>query len=72
MKGKNNGDEKVIVDSSFFKLLRGSITYDANASASMFANQGEDGNITNSLFRSELNPDVTEETANATDLILET
>lgn len=82
MKVKNNGDEKVTVDSSFFKLLRGSKTYDADASASMSANQGEDGNITNSFFLSELNPDVelsgkivfdvTEETAKATDLILET
>jgi len=54
---KNNGDKAVTVDSSFFKLKRGDKTYEADSEASMSANQDEDGNITNSFFLQELNPD---------------
>ncbi|MCO7177055.1 DUF4352 domain-containing protein [Sporolactobacillus kofuensis] len=78
---KNNGNEKVTVDSSFFKLKRGSKTYEAAADASMSANQGEDGNIDNSFFMQDLNPDsemkgkvvfdVAPEVANAKDLVLQ-
>lgn len=78
---KNNGTEAVTVDSSFFKLKRGDKTYEADASASMSANQGEDGNIDNSFFLQSLNPDssltgkvvfdVAPEVAEATDLQLQ-
>lgn len=54
---KNNGDEAVTVDSNFFKLKRGEKTYEADSGASMSANQGEDGNIDNSFFLQQLNPD---------------
>ncbi|MCQ6265610.1 DUF4352 domain-containing protein [Fictibacillus sp. WQ 8-8] len=56
---KNNGDKAVTVDSSFFKLMRGKKTYEADTAASMSANQGEDGTIENSFFMQELNPDST-------------
>lgn len=75
---KNNGNEAVTIDTSFFKLQRGDKTYEADASASMSANQGEDGAIDNSFFLQSLNPDseisgkvvfdVAEEVANADDL----
>lgn len=54
---KNGGNEAVTVDSSFFKLKRGEKTYEADSAASMSANQGEDGTITNSFFLQEVNPD---------------
>lgn len=70
-----------MVDSSFFKLKRGGKTYEADAAASLSANQGEDGNITNSFMAQDLNPDsemsgkvvfdVTPEIAEATDLQLQ-
>lgn len=55
---KNNGNEAVTVDSSFFKLKRGDKTYEADAEGSMSANQKEDGSIDNSFFLQELNPDL--------------
>lgn len=54
----NKGNEAVTVDSSFFKLKDGDKTFDADASASMSANQDESGQITNSFFLQKLNPDV--------------
>lgn len=54
---KNNGNEAVTVDSSFFKLKRGEKTYEADNAGSMSANQKEDGSIENSFFLQELNPD---------------
>jgi hypothetical protein len=81
LKLKNNGDKKVTVDSSFFKMKRGSKEYEAAADASMSANQGEDGNIDNSFFMQDLNPDsemkgkvvfdVAPEVANDKDLVLQ-
>ncbi|NUJ19328.1 DUF4352 domain-containing protein [Bacillus glycinifermentans] len=78
---KNNGNEKVTVDASFFKLKRGEKTYEADSAASMSANQSEDGNIDNSFFLQNLNPDskisgkvvfdVAPEVANAKDLQLQ-
>ena len=78
---KNNGNEAVTVDSSFFKLKRGDKTYEADATGSMSANQGEDGNIDNSFFLQQLNPDsemsgkvvfdLSPEIAEATDLSLQ-
>jgi len=75
---KNNGNEAVMVDSSFFKLKRGEKTYEADAAASLSANQGEDGNIKNGFLADELNPDsemtgkvvfdVAADAADATDL----
>ncbi|MCH1625762.1 DUF4352 domain-containing protein [Fredinandcohnia quinoae] len=75
---KNNGNEAVTVDSSFFKLLRGEKTYESDSMASMSANQGENGTIENSFLLQELNPDsvlsgrvvfdVAPEVADATDL----
>jgi hypothetical protein len=55
---KNLGDKEVTIDSSFFKLLDGSKTLSADSSASMSANQDESGQITNSFFLQQLNPDV--------------
>ncbi|MCS1393074.1 DUF4352 domain-containing protein [Lysinibacillus boronitolerans] len=55
---KNNGNKAVTIDSSFFKLKRGEKTYEADSVASMSANQGEDGNIQNSFFLQEVNPDM--------------
>jgi hypothetical protein len=55
---KNSGDKEVTIDSSFFKLLDGSKTLSADSSASMSANQDESGQITNSFFLQQLNPDV--------------
>lgn len=54
---KNNGDKAVTVDSNFFKLLKGDKTFEADAAASMSANQGEDGNIDNSFFLQKVNPE---------------
>lgn len=55
---KNNGNEAVTLDASFFKLLRGEKTYESDSMASMSANQGEDGTIQNSFFLQEVNPDM--------------
>jgi len=78
---KNNGDESVTVDSSFFNLKLGSKTYKADADASMSANQKEDGSIDNSFFLQDLNPgsemsgkvvfDVSEDVANSSGLKLQ-
>lgn len=54
---KNNGSEAVTVDSSFFKLKRGDKTYEADAAASLSANQSESGDIQNSFLLQQLNPD---------------
>ncbi|WP_075980352.1 DUF4352 domain-containing protein [Bacillus massilinigeriensis] len=54
---KNNGNEAVTVDSSFFKLKRGDKTYEADAAASLSANQSESGDIQNSFLVQQLNPD---------------
>lgn len=54
----NKGNEAVTVDSSFFKLKEGDKTFDADATASMSANQDETGTISNSFFLQQLNPDV--------------
>ncbi|VDG98863.1 Telomeric repeat-binding factor 2 [Lysinibacillus sphaericus] len=56
---KNNGNEAVSVDASFFKLKLGDKTYEADSVASMSANQGEDGAIDNSFFYQSVNPDST-------------
>lgn len=78
LKIKNNGNESVTVDSSFFNLKLGSKTYKADADASMDANQKEDGSIDNSFFLQDLNPgsemsgkvvfDIPEDVANSSDL----
>ncbi|WP_404427333.1 DUF4352 domain-containing protein [Ureibacillus chungkukjangi] len=78
---KNNGNEAITVDSSFFKLTRGEKTYESDSAASMSANQGEDGTIQNSFFLQEVNPDmeitgkvvfdVAPDVAEATDLQLQ-
>ncbi|WP_077622445.1 DUF4352 domain-containing protein [Sediminibacillus massiliensis] len=75
---KNNGDEAVTVDGSYFKLKQGDKTFEADSAASMTANQGEDGSIQNSFFLEQLNPgsemtgkvvfDVAPEIAEADDL----
>lgn len=55
----NKSKKAVTVDSSFFKLIDGDKEFDADAAASLSANQGEDGTVTNSFFLESLNPDVT-------------
>lgn len=54
---KNNGDEAVTVDSNFFKLLKEKKTFDADSAGSMSANQSENGNIDNSFFLQNVNPE---------------
>lgn len=54
---KNKGNEAITADASFFKLKRGEKTYEADSAASISANQGEDGQIENSFFLQEVNPD---------------
>lgn len=54
---KNKGNEAVTADASFFKLKRGEKVYEADSAASISANQGEDGQIENSFFLQEVNPD---------------
>lgn len=77
-----NGDTKAVtVDSNFFKLLHAGKTYEANTTASMSANQGENGTIQNSFFLQQVNPDsevkgfvvfdVAPDIATATDLQLQ-
>lgn len=78
---KNNGNKAVTIDASFFKLKRGEKTYESDSAASISANQGEDGNIQNSFFLQEVNPDMeikgkvvfdlAPEVAEATDLQLQ-
>ncbi|MER2169060.1 MAG: DUF4352 domain-containing protein [Psychrobacillus psychrodurans] len=78
---KNNGNDAVTLDASFFKLKRGEKTYESDSMASMSANQGEDGAIENSFFFQEVNPDMeisgkvvfdlAPEVAEATDLQLQ-
>lgn len=78
---KNNGNEAVTVDSSFFKLKQGEKTFEADAMASMSANQGEDGTLANAFFLEEVNPgseisgkvafDVAPDIADAADLTLQ-
>lgn len=78
---KNNGNEAVTVDASFFKLQRGEKTYESDSMGSMSANQSDDGTIQNSFFFQDLNPDseitgkvvydVAPEVAEATDLKLQ-
>lgn len=54
---KNEGNEAVMFDASFFKLKNGEKTYESDSMASMSANQGEDGSIQESFFFQEVNPD---------------
>lgn len=53
---KNGGKEAVTVDSSFFKLKQDDTTYEADDAASLSANQGEDGDIKDSFYMQQLNP----------------
>ena len=50
---KNNGNKAVMVDSSFFKLVDGEKTFEADATGSMYANEGA-----TTFFLESLNPDV--------------
>lgn len=50
---KNNGNEAVFVDSSFFKLVDGEKTFDADSVSSAYANEGK-----TTFFLASLNPDV--------------
>lgn len=78
---KNNGNEAVTVDGSYFKLMQGEKTFEADTMASTSANQGEDGSIQNSFFLEQLNPssemsgkvafDVAPEIADADDLVVQ-
>ncbi|WP_173916904.1 DUF4352 domain-containing protein [Halobacillus sp. Marseille-Q1614] len=78
---KNNGDEAVTVDGTYFKLKQNDKTFEADTMASTSANQAEDGSIENSFFLEQLNPgseisgnvvfDVAPEIADADDLSVE-
>lgn len=61
LKIKNKGQESLTIDSSMFKLKSGDKSLEPDATASVTANQGEDGSITNSFFLEQLNPDSTVE-----------
>ncbi|MBO1199206.1 DUF4352 domain-containing protein [Staphylococcus simiae] len=61
LKIKNKGQESLTIDSSMFKLKSGDKSLEPDAGASVTANQGEDGSITNSFFLEQLNPDSTVE-----------
>lgn len=50
---KNNGNEAVMVDTSFFKLADGEKTFEADTTGSMYANEGA-----TTFFLKSLNPDV--------------
>lgn len=54
---QNNGNEAVTVDASFFTLLKGDKKFEADSSASMSANQSENGDIDNSFFLESINPE---------------
>lgn len=54
----NNANESALVDSSFFALKSGDKKYDADSTASLWANTQEDGG-NNSFFLESLNPDLT-------------
>ena len=54
----NNANESALVDSSFFALKSGEKKYDADSTASLWANTQEDGG-NNSFFLESLNPDLT-------------
>ncbi|WP_157544426.1 DUF4352 domain-containing protein [Jonesia quinghaiensis] len=76
----NNSNESSMVDSSFFTLRNGEKSYQADSSASMYANTDEDGD-SSSFFIENLNPDLTmtgivvfdvpESIASATDNVLQ-
>lgn len=78
---KNTGNKAITVDSSLFTLLDGEKEFQADATGSLSANQGEDGKIADSFFLQSLNPDVqmdgvvvfdvTEEQANSPSIQLE-
>lgn len=78
---KNEGNEAVMFDASFFKLKNGEKTYESDSMGSMSANQGEDGSIQESFFLQEVNPDsevtgnvvfdVNPEVAESTDLLVQ-
>lgn len=53
----NKGDEAVTIDSSYFKLMEGKKTFEADDMASMSANQDDNGDIKNSFFMQQLNPE---------------
>ncbi|PTE66725.1 DUF4352 domain-containing protein [Staphylococcus devriesei] len=56
---KNKGDKSLTIDSNMFKLKSDNKTFDADAQGSMSANQSDDGNIENSFFLEQVNPDST-------------
>jgi len=58
---KNNGNKALTVDSNMFTLKYKDKSYDADSGASMSANQSDDGNIENSFFLEQVNPDSTTE-----------
>jgi len=53
----NNSDDSVFVDASFFTLMNGDKKFEADSTASMYANTNEDG-TNSSFFLEDLNPDL--------------
>ncbi|MBN9655972.1 DUF4352 domain-containing protein [Halobacillus sp. GSS1] len=53
---KNNGNESVMIDGSYFKLTQGDKTFESDAMASTSANQNEDGTMGDTFFLEQLNP----------------
>lgn len=53
---QNNGNEATMVDTSFFRLKFGDKTYDADSTASLYANSKDDGSST--FFAENVNPDL--------------
>ena len=75
----NNSDESVFVDDSYFTLMSGSKKFQADSTASIYANTNDDGE-NSSFFLENLNPelsltgvvvfDVSDKVANAKDNVL--
>ncbi|MCM3757362.1 DUF4352 domain-containing protein [Sporosarcina aquimarina] len=49
---KNTGNESITADTSFFQIKAGDKTYDADSTASIYANEATD------FFRQQVNPDL--------------
>lgn len=72
---KNLGDDSLFVNNNYFKLLKGDKEYESDSSAGIYANKDS------KFFLSKINPeseltgnvvfDVTKETADASDLVLQ-
>lgn len=54
---KNKGNKALTIDSHMFKLKSGDKSLEADSTASLSANQDDNGSIQNSFFLDQINPD---------------